>query len=212
MAVASPDNKNKMALAISSGFTQRVKSAFGMSARLRGVSMIVGSTAFTRTPAFFFLRQGFPSAAARRTWTPHRHPFPHPPSWPGRGYIDDGALRCAQIRQRRLGCRRCGQEIHSELLGPSVEPHRRVSASGSARDIGETVDLAEARGHRLKGLLNRRESVRSTPPSTSSRSCSAMLLFASRQGEPQRLRPRAPLRDRLPKHAKPPVTTTTLSA
>ena len=32
------------------GFTQRVKSSFGMVARLAGVSMIDGSTAFTVTP------------------------------------------------------------------------------------------------------------------------------------------------------------------
>src|SRR5579883_3481538 len=50
---ADADKRNKMTLASSSGFTQREKSAFGISARLRGVSMMVGSTALTRTPTFF---------------------------------------------------------------------------------------------------------------------------------------------------------------
>ena len=48
--------------------------------------------------------------------------------------------------------------VHSELLGPSVEAAiGECLPAEAARDIGETIDLAEARGHRFKGLRDRRE-------------------------------------------------------
>ena len=44
---ASADARNRITFAIASGLTHRVKSAFGMSSRLRGVSMMPGRIALT---------------------------------------------------------------------------------------------------------------------------------------------------------------------
>ncbi len=50
MALARSDSRNTMASASSAGFTQRLKSASGMSARLAGVSMMLGNRALTVMP------------------------------------------------------------------------------------------------------------------------------------------------------------------
>ena len=50
IAEALSDSRKAITPASASGVTQRPKSASGMSARFAGVSMIEGSTAFTRTP------------------------------------------------------------------------------------------------------------------------------------------------------------------
>src|SRR5487761_736679 len=65
-AAACSEARKPITAAIASGCTQREKSAFGMSARLRGVSMVPGSTALTVIPRSF-------SSAARLSvslWTP----------------------------------------------------------------------------------------------------------------------------------------------
>ena len=53
MARAAWDDRNTITSASAWGATQRVKSAFGMSARLAGVSMMVGRTALTLIPLSF---------------------------------------------------------------------------------------------------------------------------------------------------------------
>ena len=53
MERASSEARKRMALAMAPGGTHREKSALGIACRLPGVSMVLGSTAFTVMPSCF---------------------------------------------------------------------------------------------------------------------------------------------------------------